>query len=244
VRSVAGTVAYRWLERFPETWVWVKAHRARRGTELRPDTQLVLDGFPGSANSYVRAWVHFANADLRIASHQHSSAVVPYAVRHHLPVVISYREPVAAAASLMARFPEVSRRPPYGAAALFRWYIRFYEGVIAHAGQVVLLSFERATSGGMPDAVDAVRSRFGLDLRALPTGSEHLVLSYLKDKDRATLGDELEQRSSAPSRHRTAAIRRHQEVLLDPQYSSLRRRAQATYAQVTDLDGHEQSASG
>ena len=135
---------------------------------LTDESELLIDGYPSSGNSYVRAWIHFANPAARIASHEHAPAVVTAAVRRGIPTIVPFREPVDAITSLLTRFARFRVTPPYGARRLLRWYVRYHEGVLAHRGDVLLVPFEAATADLTP-AIEAINARFGTTFAALPS---------------------------------------------------------------------------
>src|SRR5690348_1788018 len=93
-RDVARAWFARSLEHVPRLYVAWAGHRAWSGTEYRPDTDLVIEGFPGSGNSYFRAWVHFANGWAHVTSHQHSPAVIRRAIADGRPTIVLARDPV------------------------------------------------------------------------------------------------------------------------------------------------------
>lgn len=231
LRFTVGTLAYRALERAPRAWVAVNGRRRSLGTELRHDTELVIDGYPGSANSFIRAWIHFANSDTRIASHQHAGAVIAEAMRRGLPLLVPYRDPIDAAASTMARFPETRRAPAYGPAAMLRWYVRLHQPVLRSPERAVLVSFEHATRGGLPAAVAGLRDRFGINLDVLDDEHVGEVHEYLRTKDETDEG-----RASVPSEARTSAIERFRDQLLDPRVARLRELAAGLHEQLRQLE--------
>ncbi|ABC64534.1 hypothetical protein [Erythrobacter litoralis] len=125
-----------------------------RHLAVGPDTDIVFEGFPRSANTY--AVVAFETAQQRpvtIAHHTHAEAQVLEGARLGIPVVVLIRRPADAIASLrvMERF-DPDR-------ALDRW-IAFHRAVLRVSDRVVVADFETVTSD-MGGVIDAVNATFG-----------------------------------------------------------------------------------
>lgn len=103
-------------------------------------TDIVIEGFPRSANTYAVAAFQHANPDAQIASHLHSARAVLAGVRQELPVLVLIRDPVEAAASLMVFWPGVRPRQA------LRHYCAFYESLGDVRQAVTVATF--------PDVVD------------------------------------------------------------------------------------------
>jgi hypothetical protein len=119
------------LARFKE------GHRAAVGK----DTELVIEGFPRSGNSFaVSAFQMAQPRPVRLAHHLHAPAQVILAARRGLPILVLVREPVAAASSLVIRHPYISMRM-----ALYE-YIRFYETITPYRDKFVVGLFDQVTN--------------------------------------------------------------------------------------------------
>jgi len=70
-----------------------------------PECDLVLEGFPRSANTFLYRTLRAAlGEEQKIAHHVHRSQQVAMAARYGVPAFVLYRTPVAAIASLLVRF--------------------------------------------------------------------------------------------------------------------------------------------
>lgn len=133
----------------------VLASPNRRRMLIAPDTQIVIEGFPRSANTF--ALVAFATSQKdpgRVASHIHLPVQILEGVRRSLPVLVLIRNPVDAIRSLLVREPGTE------ANWAFQQYIQFYEVVERHAQNVIIARFEEVTQnfGGV---MDRLNRRFG-----------------------------------------------------------------------------------
>jgi hypothetical protein len=235
-RDVARDRFARSLEHVPRLYVAWAARRAWSGTEYRPDTALVIEGFPGSGNSFFRAWLHFANWGTHLTSHQHSPAVIRRAISDGRPTVVLARDPVDAVASTLLRFPERWPRPE-GPRHLFARYPQVYRPVLRHPDAVVVATFEQISGPGAPAVVERINARFGTAFHALPPGYDDQVMDYLASLENEHGGAHFH--GSAPDEARTAASREMADHLRDPRYERVRAAAEHTYAQLRRLAGDD-----
>jgi hypothetical protein len=115
----------------------ILAPKSKSSLLVSKDTEIVIEGFPRSGNTYaVAAFRHAQKKKVKTAHHLHVEAQILEGVRLGLPVVVLIRKPLDAIQSLKIRQPELSLD------AAFRQYIRFYSitrGVLQH---VLLAKFE------------------------------------------------------------------------------------------------------
>jgi hypothetical protein len=146
--------AKRWLERFPGIYLGLLRLKRRnhwsRVWIVERDTDVVIEGFPRSANSFARAAFHSVQPGLKYATHVHSSAQVVQACRWSVPAMVLLRNPEGAVCGLVAFDWELGGRNPseIDAAAVdrvLRRYLDFYEPLeryrsdffVAHFPEVV-----------------------------------------------------------------------------------------------------------
>lgn len=133
------------------------ARLARPAHAVGPDTQLVVEGFPRSANSWIEGCVREAWPGLRVAQHLHAAASLRAAARRGLPAMLLLRAPDAAVASLLLREPAV-----YDPSLGFEEYVRFHAGLTGAVDRLLVVPFEAAT-GPFPAVAQALVARFALD---------------------------------------------------------------------------------
>ena len=62
-------------------------------TVARPDSQLVIEGFPRSGNTWTEALIRaYAKDPVRLAHHSHAPAHVLYALKEKIPVLLLARD--------------------------------------------------------------------------------------------------------------------------------------------------------
>lgn len=129
----------------------------RRFSRLTRRTDLLIDGFPRSANSYSASIVSLTNPDTVLISHLHSHHCVQRAVRLGVPVVVLIREPRTTIASAVQFLGVVE--PIH----IIRAYLRYYSRVERLLGSVVLTDFSIATVD-FNAVMRACNERFGTEL--------------------------------------------------------------------------------
>src|SRR3954464_10179246 len=111
-----------------------------RDRRVTPQTDLVIEGFPRSANTYARvAFEHANGRGWRVSSHLHSPQSIVTAVRIGLPTILLIRQPDEVLAS--ARHLHSSIR----AIDVVTDYVRFYERVLPFVDRVVVADFGEVT---------------------------------------------------------------------------------------------------
>jgi hypothetical protein len=189
------------LERWPALYVRVARWRGKPGQAVLDDaTDLVIEGFPRSGNTFLLSSIAHANPELRIASHLHSVAHVRVAIRKRIPVIVVLREPEDAVASELIRLQAGSE--PTITRQLLSRYERFYRGVREALPDVVLSPFP-VTTTAPEKVVQAVADRTGLSLTAVPSAQMQDVLADVENKTIEVRGYLDEMAVARPSPERT-----------------------------------------
>ncbi len=124
-----------------------------------PDTEIVLEGYPRSANTF--ALVAFGVSQGRrvnIAHHLHLPVQIIEGVRRSLPVLVLIRNPLQAIRSFQVRNPELGRRWP------FQQYLSFYRLVERLSDRVVLAEFDEVSRDFGP-VIRRLNDKFGVHFR-------------------------------------------------------------------------------
>ncbi len=212
-------------------WPYLALVRGRRDADGRPkavtpDTQLVLEGYPRSGNTFARIAFEMAQpAPVRLAHHLHAPAQVLAAARLGVPCVVLLREPDEAVLS------QVVREPRLTLAQTLRSYARFHEAIAPVRDRFVLARFETVTSD-FAAVIGAVNRRFGTGFAATP--SERLGrVRELVDAHDAALG-KAEARRGRPTAAREEAKGRLRGALASPGLAAARARAGSVYRQLVE----------
>ncbi len=182
----------------------IRGRRNHQGAFCERGTDLCIEGFESSANTYVYNYFRLLRPDLTIAHHKHAVANVKRALRYGVPTCILFRNPADAIPSLVVRF----RRKLYEAVLL---YIHFYRYIHGVAGRVLLASFEEVT-GCTERTVKRVEGRSGLAFGAFNPAS---VEEGVREHIRTWTKEHKDVRNVAlPTEERESRKRRIQEELM------------------------------
>jgi hypothetical protein len=137
-----------------------KGPRTRPDLMVGPETEICIEGFPRSGNTFaVYAFEHW-NPGRRVAHHLHAPAQFVRALRLSIPCVALIREPSPAVASLVAFHEGVL---PVG--LVLRSYISFHRALLKVADGVAICSFEEVVDD--PSIIiERTNERFGTRFRA------------------------------------------------------------------------------
>ncbi len=157
----------------------------RGGIEVvSPSTDIVIEGYPRSANTFAfAAFLLAQERQVRIAHHVHGPAQVIWAARHSLPVLLLIRDPVDAVLSLVMRQPAVSLRQA------LKDYIRFHQMVYRYHASYVVADFDKVTSD-YGRVIRKVNSRFGTSFEEFEHTPENVQRCYelIEEMDRRNTG--------------------------------------------------------
>jgi hypothetical protein len=133
---------------------------------VRPDSEIVIEGYPRCANSFsVLAFERAQQRPMHIGHHLHAPAQIALGVKYGIPVLALIREPIGAAASLITRHPEIT------AAQALGQYVSFYECVKRYGDRVVLADFRKITSD-YAEVIEAVNRRFNTAFKPYVNSAE------------------------------------------------------------------------
>ncbi|MGN6378219.1 MAG: hypothetical protein ACTHNU_04650 [Gaiellales bacterium] len=149
---------YRWSVRSHwarhRSYLW--ASRLSRGRAVvGADTELVIEGFPRSANTFAAVAFQLAQpTPVRLAHHVHAASQVIAAVRAGVPAIVLVRDPRDAVPSQLIRAPHLPLD------LVLDGYARFYEPLLPLRDRLVVAPFDDVLRdfGGV---VDEVNRRFG-----------------------------------------------------------------------------------
>jgi hypothetical protein len=128
--------------------------RKDRTRVVSPQTQLVIEGYPRSGNSFARVAFNKAqNERVRIAHGLHVPAQVIRAARWHIPTLVLIRRPKDAVRSFAIR-------DPISVDQALRYYISFYESIEKYRDAYVLGLFEEVTED-YAQVIQRINEKFG-----------------------------------------------------------------------------------
>ena len=145
-------------------------------------TELVIDGYQGSGNSFATAAFKLCQEKhIQLAHHLHSPVQICKAVRNNIPVILTIRQPKDAVISVSSRWRYITLEQA------LRAYILFYERLLEVMDSVVVSPFVTTTQH-FNRVIEEVNTRYGKRFNVFTYSSEHV--SVLRDP--GALGSEEE----------------------------------------------------
>ena len=158
IRRVAADVVYSLkteVARYPSVGLPLERIRGR-GNVIDEATDIVIEGFPRCASSFVVAAFRLAQEPnaMNVADHTHMPAQVIHGVRRGIPTMVLIRPAEAAVVSLLIRNHFLSVR------TALRGYVRFYETLVPFAGGFVTATFDEIVHD-LGEPIERLNSMFG-----------------------------------------------------------------------------------
>jgi hypothetical protein len=218
-------VVRRWLRRWRQRlgddplWLPIVLRATPTGTvrRLTDRTELVIEGFPRSGNTYaVEAMRHAArsaNREVDISSHVHTPSAVKAAVGGRYPTLVVVRPPADTLVSLLIAAPHV--RPTD---AIDEW-IHHHEEIWPYRDRFVVATFDEITEA-TPLVVQRLNRTYGTSFPAEPVTAavRHEIFAAIDANHDRLYGDQehLLPRPSAARARVADALRRELEQSAGP----------------------------
>src|SRR5918912_659425 len=169
--------------------------RKDRARIVTPDTQLVIEGFPRSANTFARVAFNRAQSErVRIAHGLHVPAQVIRASRWRIPTLVLIRKPKDAVLSFAIR-------DPISVDQALRYYLSFYETVEEYRDAYVLGLFEEVTED-FGEVIRRINEKFGTEFSLFRHDEQNVkeVFARMEKNSRKRYGEtQWENKVSRPS---------------------------------------------
>jgi len=153
-----------------------------RNLRLRPDTDLLIDGFPRSANTYASEAILLANPGLTLAHHLHQPRPVEWAVARNTPALLLIRDPDAAVASFRCFEPRIPIDKAYAG------YAYYYERLWPIVPALVVAEFDEVVAN-LTRVVATLNNRYGLKLTAPDADAAAQIFERVDDFSRRHFGE-------------------------------------------------------
>jgi hypothetical protein len=209
--------------------------RKDRARIVTPDTQLVIEGFPRSANTFARvAFTRAQSERVRIAHGLHVPAQVIRASRWRIPTLVLIRKPKDAVLSFAIR-------DPISVDQALRYYLSFYETVEEYRDAYVLGLFEEVTED-FGEVIRRINDRFGSAFSPFSHDERNVegVFARIEKNSRKRFGEtSLEDKVSRPFASREKLKREVSYELDDQKRRDLISRAETVYDRLTHKPAQE-----
>ena len=194
----------------------------------RNRTQIVIDGFQRSANTFsVTAFQSAQSTPVEVAHHLHAAAQIRAAVRWKIPTIVLIREPHATILSHMIRFPCAT------ATQAIRNWARFYESVLDVRDAVVIADFDQVTAD-LGEVITEVNSRFGttFDVFEHTEANVQRCFELIDQRNVGRFGSVEDHTVARPSAARDEMKALRRSALEAPALATLRARVDRLYEEL------------
>ncbi len=204
--------------------------RKDRTRVVTPDTQLVVEGFPRSANTFARvAFSKAQNEKVRIAHGLHVPAQVIRAARWQIPTLVLIRKPRDAVLSFVVR-------DPISIDQALRYYLSFYETVEKYRDAYILGLFEEVTED-YGEVIRRINDKFGTTFSVFHHNERNVdkVFARIERNSRRRYGEtRWETKVSRPSAVKEEIKHELGFKLQSPKRQRLIAEAEAIYDRLTN----------
>jgi hypothetical protein len=194
-------------------------------------TDLVVEGFPRSGNTFVVAALRdAAGPRLEVVSHVHHPAQVKLAVRRRVPTVLMLRAPLPTLASYLVAGPHGT---PEG---VLREYVGYHRELLPCLGDVEVADFDEVIRDLRP-LIERLNDRYGLAIPAFDNtpASVKRVFAAIEERHLGLVDvSDPEPTVPRPSGLRSEANRVHRQALQRPELAELLEEAEHLHALFID----------
>ncbi|SIO11827.1 hypothetical protein [Vannielia litorea] len=216
----------------------------RPGTVVTAETDLVIEGFPRSGNTWMEALAHHcATRPLRLAHHSHAAAHVRHAHALGVPTVVLFRDPDSAVRSYLTLYAN-----NLDVRDAFRDYITFYNAIRPLCGKAIaLVSFTTVTERPA-EVIERLARQHGLpvDPARIASGDDRAAVFARMDEKAARLKRDGGRSDSHPGHgpRGAEAVRAAAARALDrPEVQALRQKARTLHDAMTAQVRHSEGSA-
>ena len=146
---------------FPLLKLFPRFHRKM----VSVDSDIVIEGFPRSANSFMLQAFRLWNPEAKVGHHIHVPLQVLRAVEYRIPCIVLIRDPIQALASLLIVDRSLSVR------LAIKSYIEFYRRVLPFRDKVIVAEFGK-TIQDPSSIIRAINTKYGTNFHCRPLEEE------------------------------------------------------------------------
>jgi len=218
---------HRFIGRYPHLFYPIR-QRLSKHPELavQHDTEIVIEGFPRSGNSFsVVAFEQAQIQPIKIAHHSHTPSQIIAGARMGIPIIVLLREPVSAICSLVVR-------ESYLTIDLALWdYINFHKRILPFRQHFLVAPFDIVTSN-FGKIIFQLNQKYNTDYRIFEHTDENVAKAFKRlDTFEVSSGKGIvdENRVARPSQSRANQASHLKSELLSPKYTKSLSMAQSLH---------------
>ena len=153
------------------------------GNIVRRDTDLVIEGFSRSGNTFaLYAFTLAQGRSMKVAHHVHAPAQIIRAAHLGIPCCVLIRNPADAVRSLMVRYDHITARVALNS------YVRFYRSIYPRRNDFVVAPFDKAISE-FATVIRELNKRFATSFETFdPTDANLRAVHAMMDRRNKEIG--------------------------------------------------------
>lgn len=222
------------IRRFPQLHLDLQYLNPRhRPLVVRRDTDIVIEGYPRSANTFaLSAFLVAQERQLKIAHHLHMPAQISRAVKWGIPALVLIRQPKDAVLSFLVRDPSITAK------RALQDYIRFYRWIASHHAGFLLATFEDVTQD-FGEVIERINQKFGTKFVRFNNDAENVAkaMRLVEEMDKADTGKNIVTETSVarPSVLRDQQKMQARKELENPTVKALLQTARIMYDEMIHI---------
>jgi hypothetical protein len=123
-------------------------------------TDITVDGFQRSANTFAYVGFSILNRDIKIAHHSHVSSQIIFSVKNNIPVLLLIRDPID---SIVSFYIFLNEEVPFK--TIINSWKNFYLPLIAHKKKIYVSDFDD-TINNFEETIDNVNSFYNTNFKS------------------------------------------------------------------------------
>jgi len=152
-------------------------------------TDLIIEGYPRSANTFSKVVVELSNPRVSIAHHMHSRAQIVRGIKYQIPTIVLLRNPKDAISSLIIKTALSNNNLDRMISEYAYYYSVFYREIESFIGSIFLVNFESVTKS--PNQfIESIGQRYNLDLESFKSDDDAIstVFDVIKMRNISRVG--------------------------------------------------------
>jgi hypothetical protein len=203
------------------------------------DTDLVVEGFPRSGNTFVYFALQMSQPKpLKLAHHFHAPAQIMAAVRWGRPAMVIIRNPLDAVCSLLQR--NIQHESMITPRQALRNWIRFYKSLLSYRHGFITATFNQTTSD-FGRVIQLVNEQFGTEFKLFQHNQANVAACFRAIEERNMqhfgAGKIIESSIARPSAGRALKKEHILKALNVSGLEDMRKHAAEIYAYYADWAG-------
>ena len=197
-------------------------------------TDIIIEGYPRSANTYSVAYFQLLNPYSNISRHKHDIGHILMGVKKQLPVIVLIREPLDAIVSLVIR---EGIKPKYA----IKYYNIFYSEIQNIKKKIIIADFKDCIND-FSQIIVKVNNKYSLSFKYKPQSSKKEFENSIKNEiikmEKNESGGEIRDSHIALPSSKREILKSVISQTIEEEYSGLLSESWRIYRKYENYDSH------